>query len=105
MGDCVFIDPGKVMNGPAVIDVKLPMTFDSSTGEPIQKTIQIQAKKGQTMRKVLLDAKVDLYDMKGKATNCGGAGQCGTCVVRLETPEMIGLPCLLSKPRSSRSMM
>jgi ferredoxin len=43
------------------------------------------------MRKVLLDAKVDLYDMKGKATNCGGAGQCGTCVVRLETPE--GMQC------------
>lgn len=38
------------------------------------------------MRKVLLDAGVDLYDMRGKATNCGGAGQCGTCVVRMKIP-------------------
>merc|ERR1712146_241864 len=66
--DCVFIDPAKVMKGPAIIDVKLPTTFDASTGEPIEKTIQIQA-------------------MKGKATNCGGAGQCGTCVVKMTVPD------------------
>merc|ERR1712146_584299 len=85
--DCVFIDPAKVMKGPAIIDVKLPTTFDASTGEPIEKTIQIQAMKGQTMRRVLLDSGVDLYDMKGKATNCGGAGQCGTCVVKMTIPD------------------
>ena len=122
--ECVFIDPNKVVKGPAVIDVKLPkvhlfpcalifqihtimfasflslsllsslfvvrvhlQTFDASTGEPIEKTIQIQALKGQTMRNVLLDAGVDLYDIRGKATNCGGAGQCGTCVVRMKIPE------------------
>ena len=118
--DCVFIDPAKVMKGPAIIDVKLPtvpiclislniswylsysfvhqllivtgialylQTFDASTGEPIEKTIQIQAMKGQTMRRVLLDSGVDLYDMKGKATNCGGAGQCGTCVVKMTIPD------------------
>lgn len=36
------------------------------------------------LRKALLDAKVDLYTLKGKITNCGGGGSCGTCVVAVE---------------------
>lgn len=36
------------------------------------------------LRRALLDDKVDLYSLGGKLRNCGGAGQCGTCIVAVE---------------------
>ncbi|GAB4218549.1 MAG: 2Fe-2S iron-sulfur cluster-binding protein [Synechococcales cyanobacterium] len=38
---------------------------------------------GATMRTKLLENNVDLYKMVAKLTNCGGVGQCGTCVVEV----------------------
>lgn len=81
--DLVFIYPGDVFNGPAVLDVTMPITYDAQTGEAIRKVKQITCKKGQKLRDVLLENRVDLYDIRGKATNCGGAGQCGTCIVKV----------------------
>ena len=81
--DLVFIYPNDVFNGPAILEVTMPITYDAQTGEAIRKVKQITCKKGQMLRDVLLDNRIDLYDMRGKATNCGGAGQCGTCVVRV----------------------
>ena len=69
--DLVFIDPPDVYNGPVVINVK---TFDGNTKV-------INAKKGDNLRKTLLDNKVDLYSAKAKFTNCGGGASCGTCAV------------------------
>eukprot|EP00871_Galdieria_phlegrea_P003012 jgi/Galph1/3711/GphlegSOOS_G2344.1 len=37
--------------------------------------------KGENLRKVLRKNKVDVYTLGGKLRNCGGAGQCGTCIV------------------------
>lgn len=36
------------------------------------------------LRRALLDANVDLYTLGGKLRNCGGAGQCGTCLLAVE---------------------
>ena len=85
--ELIFVDPNSVFKGPAILNVKLPVSFDASTGEEIVKTTQIKCLKGQNLRSVLLDSKIDVYDMKSKLTNCGGGGQCATCVVRLDIPE------------------
>lgn len=72
-----FIDPKSVMVGPAVITVYTPDN----------KEVIINTTKGQNLRKVLLGNKIEVYDMKGKFSNCGGGGICGTCVVALEKVE------------------
>ncbi len=38
---------------------------------------------GANLRERALQNKVDIYTLKGKLTNCGGYGQCGTCVVEI----------------------
>jgi ferredoxin len=38
---------------------------------------------GANLRQKALDNKIDIYTLKGKLTNCGGYGQCGTCVVEI----------------------
>jgi ferredoxin len=41
----------------------------------------LEAPVGSNLRKVLLENKIDVYTLRGKLTNCGGGGQCGTCIV------------------------
>ncbi len=50
-----------------------------------QKLTTLEVKPGANLRKTLQGAKVDVYDFVGKISNCNGAGQCGTCVVKLES--------------------
>ena len=38
---------------------------------------------GANLRERALQNKIDIYTLKGKLTNCGGYGQCGTCVVEI----------------------
>jgi ferredoxin len=38
---------------------------------------------GANLREKALENRVDIYTLKGKLTNCGGYGQCGTCVVEI----------------------
>lgn len=38
---------------------------------------------GANLRQKALDAGVDLYTLGGKLMNCGGYGQCGTCLVEV----------------------
>ncbi|MEM8780514.1 MAG: 2Fe-2S iron-sulfur cluster-binding protein [Cyanobacteria bacterium P01_G01_bin.49] len=38
---------------------------------------------GANLREKALQNKVDIYTLKGKLMNCGGYGQCGTCVVEV----------------------
>merc|ERR1719310_1963311 len=47
--------------------------------------VDINTKTGEILRDALLDNKVDLYDMWGKAMNCGGGGNCLTCVVDVKS--------------------
>ncbi|KAM3571174.1 hypothetical protein VYU27_006784 [Nannochloropsis oceanica] len=46
----------------------------------------LEAQPGANLRKTLQAAKVDVYDLISKMTNCNGAGQCGTCVVKVTSP-------------------
>ena len=38
---------------------------------------------GANLRLKTLENDIDLYTLKGKLMNCGGYGQCGTCVVEI----------------------
>ena len=69
--DLVFIDPKDVYNGPATLTVK--------TGDG--NVVEINTRKGENLRKTLLDNKIEVYSAKAKFTNCGGGASCGTCAV------------------------
>jgi ferredoxin len=38
---------------------------------------------GANLRQKALENQIDLYKLLAKVTNCGGVGQCGTCVVEV----------------------
>jgi ferredoxin len=38
---------------------------------------------GANLRLKALENRIDLYTFKGKLMNCGGYGQCGTCIVEI----------------------
>ena len=38
---------------------------------------------GTNLRLKALENGIDLYTLIGKMTNCGGYGQCGTCIVEI----------------------
>ncbi|KAI8463081.1 MAG: 2Fe-2S ferredoxin-type domain-containing protein [Monoraphidium minutum] len=39
---------------------------------------------GEQLRAVMMENKVDLYTTWGKIWSCGGVGQCGTCIVKVD---------------------
>ena len=73
----VFVDPKSVMKGPATLNVKL------ENG----KIARIDTLKGLNLRSTLQSAGIEIYGMKGKLTNCGGGGVCGTCAVEVIAKE------------------
>jgi ferredoxin len=36
------------------------------------------------LRQKALENDIDIYKLVGKLTNCGGYGQCGTCIVAID---------------------
>eukprot|EP01036_Dinobryon_divergens_P029316 gene29316-38393_t len=78
-----FIEPNKVLKGPAIIKVRLSEDTAASS------KMTVTALKGQTLRTVLLDNGLakSLYEGKSVFTNCGGAGTCGTCAVEVTDNE------------------
>lgn len=44
---------------------------------------EIIAADGANLREKALQNGIDLYTLKGKLMNCGGYGQCGTCIVEI----------------------
>ena len=38
---------------------------------------------GANLRLKAIENRIDLYTLVGKMTNCGGYGQCGTCIVEI----------------------
>lgn len=45
--------------------------------------VELTCESGDQLRSVLVSNKVDLYTTWGKVWQCGGAGQCGTCIVEV----------------------
>lgn len=44
---------------------------------------EVIAADGANLREKAIQNGIDLYTLRGKLTNCGGYGQCGTCVVEI----------------------
>jgi ferredoxin len=47
----------------------------------LNEDVQITMADGANLRFKALENRIDLYTFSGKLMNCGGYGQCGTCVV------------------------
>jgi ferredoxin len=49
----------------------------------VNENREVIAADGGNLRFKALENNIDLYTFMGKLTNCGGYGQCGTCVVEV----------------------
>ncbi len=47
----------------------------------VKENVEIDCASGANLRLKAMEHRVDLYTFGGKLMNCGGYGQCGTCVV------------------------
>ena len=55
-----------------------------STIRFIREGIDIQCRKGENLRDLVIREKLQLYGLKGILGNCGGAVQCSTCFISVE---------------------
>jgi ferredoxin len=44
---------------------------------------EVTVASGANLRQKAIENGIDIYTFKGKLTNCGGIGQCGTCLVNI----------------------
>jgi ferredoxin len=49
----------------------------------VKENKEVVAANGANLREKSLQNGIDLYTFKGKLMNCGGYGQCGTCIVEI----------------------
>ncbi len=49
----------------------------------VNENQEVIAADGANLRLKALENRIDLYTLKGKLMNCGGYGQCGTCIVEI----------------------
>lgn len=49
----------------------------------VKEEKEVIAADGANLREKALQNGIDLYTFKGKMMNCGGYGQCGTCIVEV----------------------
>jgi len=49
----------------------------------LKENKEITAADGANLREKAIQNQVDIYRLKGKLMNCGGYGQCGTCLVEI----------------------
>jgi len=57
------------------------VTFRAKDGDKQTTERVLQVESGEQLRAAMIADKVDLYTTWGKIWSCGGAGQCGTCIV------------------------
>ncbi|GAC1457595.1 MAG: 2Fe-2S iron-sulfur cluster-binding protein [Chamaesiphon sp.] len=49
----------------------------------VNENQEVVVANGANLREKTLQNSIDLYTLKGKLMNCGGYGQCGTCIVEI----------------------
>ncbi len=49
----------------------------------VKENKEVIVAQGANLREKALQNRIDIYTLKGKLTNCGGYGQCGTCIVEI----------------------
>ncbi len=75
----------------------------------VKENREVIAAQGANLRFKALENGIDIYTLMGKMMNCGGYGQCGTCVVEvvegsenLSPKTEVELKKLKKKPESYR---
>jgi ferredoxin len=58
-------------------------TFKAANILFVKENKEVIASDGANLRIKAIEQGIDLYTFKGKLVNCGGYGQCGTCVVEV----------------------
>ena len=59
------------------------MQSEPTTIKFLKEEREVTVPQASNLRSDLLDHGIDLYTFKGKLMNCGGYGQCGTCIVEV----------------------
>lgn len=59
-----------------------PSTIAAITFSKEDKSFTVAS--GSNLRQKAIENGIDLYTLKGKITNCGGIGQCATCMIEVE---------------------
>lgn len=49
----------------------------------LKENREIVVADGSNLRLKAIENRIDIYTLVGKMTNCGGYGQCGTCIVEI----------------------
>lgn len=49
----------------------------------VKENVEAIAADGANLRIKAMENGVDIYTLRGKMMNCGGYGQCGTCIVEI----------------------
>ena len=49
----------------------------------VKENKEVIAADGANLRLKAMENSIDIYKLIGKMTNCGGNGQCGTCIVEI----------------------
>jgi ferredoxin len=49
----------------------------------VKENREVIAANGANLRIKAMENSIDLYTFRGKMMNCGGYGQCGTCIVQI----------------------
>jgi ferredoxin len=57
--------------------------FQSASIKFVKEDKEVVASQGANLRIKAIENQVDLYTFSGKLMNCGGYGQCGTCIVEI----------------------
>ncbi|MER3432168.1 MAG: (2Fe-2S)-binding protein [Leptolyngbya sp. ERB_1_1] len=57
--------------------------FQSASINFIREEKEVVVAQGANLRIKAIENQVDLYTFGGKLMNCGGNGQCGTCIVEI----------------------
>jgi len=57
--------------------------FQSASINFVKEEKEVVAAQGANLRIKAIENQVDLYTFSGKLMNCGGYGQCGTCIVEI----------------------
>ena len=70
------VEPAKPLTEPT-------MKFTPASIKFLKEDREVVVANGANLRFKALENGVDLYTLMGKMMNCGGYGQCGTCVVEI----------------------
>lgn len=49
----------------------------------IKENKEVIAADGANLREKAVQNGIDIYTLRGKLVNCGGYGQCGTCIIEI----------------------